>query len=184
MKRTNTPLEGLLLLETTRYDDLRGSFMEQFRVDRFAEATGWEVRFVQENESRSRRNVVRGLHFQQPPYAQAKLVRVAAGRVWDVAVDLRKESATFGRWYGVELSAENGRQLFIPQGFAHGFVALSEEAVLQYKCDQYYHPASEGGICWNDPTLAIAWPVSASEAILSERDQHHPTWSEWLKQQQ
>ncbi len=183
MKRIDTPLEGLFVLEATRYNDLRGSFMESFRVDRFAELTGLEVNFVQENESRSRRNVVRGLHFQQAPYAQAKLVRVAVGRVWDVAVDLRSESTTFGRWYGTELTAENGRQLFIPKGFAHGFVALSDEAVLQYKCDQYYHPASESGICWNDPALAIAWPVSVSEAILSERDQHHQTWNEWLKQQ-
>ena len=170
------------MVAPTRYDDHRGSFMESFRVDRFAELAGREVHFVQENESRSRRNVVRGLHFQQAPYAQAKLVRVASGRVWDVAVDLRPESATFGRWYGAELSAENGLQLFIPAGFAHGFVALSEEAVLQYKCDNYYHPEAEGGIRWDDPSIAIAWPVGSDEAMLSERDEKHPSWNEWLEQ--
>ena len=182
MRRIDTPIEGLFMVAPTRYEDHRGSFMESFRADRFALIAGSEVHFVQENESRSRRNVVRGLHFQQAPYAQAKLVRVSSGRVWDVAVDLRPESATFGRWYGTELSAENGLQLFIPAGFAHGFVALSEEAVLQYKCDNYYHPESEGGIRWDDPSIAIAWPVACDEAILSERDEKHPSWNEWLEQ--
>lgn len=181
MKRIDTPIEGLFIVAPTRYEDHRGSFMESFRADRFAELAGLEVHFVQENESRSRRNVVRGLHFQQAPYAQAKLVRVTSGRVWDVAVDLRPESATFGRWYGIELSAENGLQLFIPAGFAHGFVALSEDAVLQYKCDNYYHPEADAGIRWDDPSIAIAWPIEKDDAILSERDEKHPSWNEWLE---
>lgn len=170
MKVLKTDLEGVLIVEPTLHCDRRGSFMESFNEERFCALTGLTIRFVQDNESRSCRQVVRGLHYQLPPYAQAKLVRVVAGRVWDVAVDLRRSSPTFGRYVGVELSGENRRQLYIPQGFAHGFVALSDEAVVQYKCDQYYHPEAESGIRWDDPTLAILWPVSPSEAILSERD--------------
>lgn len=170
MRVLTTELEGVLLIEPTLHCDQRGSFMESFNEARFHSLTGLSTRFVQDNESYSLRHVVRGLHYQCPPYAQAKLVRVVAGRVWDVAVDLRRSSPTFGRYVGVELSAENHLQLYIPHGFAHGFVALSEEAVVQYKCDQYYHPEADGGIRWDDPALAIPWPIDPSEVILSERD--------------
>lgn len=180
MKLTRCTIEEVLLLEPTRYEDNRGSFMESFNELRFAELTGLHTRFVQDNESRSVRGVVRGLHYQLPPFAQAKLVRVVAGHVWDVAVDIRRGSPTFGRSVVVELSAENGRQLYIPQGFAHGFAVLSDEAVFQYKCDNYYHPEAEGGIRWDDPSLAIEWPFTASEAILSERDLHHPLLADAL----
>jgi dTDP-4-dehydrorhamnose 3,5-epimerase len=136
------------------------------------------VTFVQDNESRSRRGVLRGLHFQREPYAQAKLVRVVQGRVLDVAVDIRPESPTFGRYVAVELSGENHRQLFIPKGFAHGYVVLEDDTVFQYKCDEFYHPASEGGIAWNDPQIGIEWPLTESEIILSDKDRKHPTLKE------
>jgi dTDP-4-dehydrorhamnose 3,5-epimerase len=127
---------------------------------------------VQDNESRSRRGVLRGLHFQREPYAQAKLVRVVQGRVLDVAVDIRPESPTFGKYVAVELSGENHRQLFIPKGFAHGYVVLEDDTVFQYKCDEFYHPASEGGIAWNDPQIGIEWPLTESEIILSDKDRN------------
>lgn len=174
MEITKCPIEGLYILEPQCHADERGYFMESFRADEFTRLTGVEPHFVQENESLSRRGVVRGLHYQLPPYAQAKLVRVVRGEVWDVAVDLRRSSPTFGEHLAVRLSAENRRQLYIPEGFAHGFVALSEEAVLQYKCSEYYHPEAEGGVAWDDATLAIEWPIAAEDVMLSAKDRQHP----------
>lgn len=172
IKKSN--IEGVWILEPNCHADQRGYFMETFREEEFRRLTGIDPHFVQENESLSKRDVVRGLHYQLPPYAQAKLVRVVRGEVWDVAVDMRRSSPTFGAYVAVTLSAENRRQLYIPEGFAHGFVALSEEAVLQYKCSAYYHPEAEGGVAWNDPTLAIAWPIAPDEVCLSPKDQQHP----------
>lgn len=180
MKIQQTDIAGVWILEPTLHVDQRGYFFESFRADRFRSLTGLEVAFVQENEAMSRRGVVRGLHYQLAPYAQAKLVRVVAGTVWDVAVDMRRSSPTFGRYVAVELSAENKRQLFIPKGFAHGYAVLSEEAVFQYKCDAYYHPEAEAGVRWDDPTIGIQWPLAVEEMILSERDQLHPAFSEAL----
>ncbi len=170
MNVLKTNIDGVLILEPTRYGDQRGYFMESFSARDFEQAVGYSVHFVQDNESLSAKGVLRGLHFQREPYAQAKLVRVVRGRVLDVAVDIRKGSPTFGRYVAVELSGENGRQLFIPKGFAHGFLALEDETVFQYKCDEYYHPESEDGIAWNDPEVAIDWGVGEDEVILSEKD--------------
>lgn len=173
MKVINTEIEGLVVLEPRLYNDHRGYFFEAFSEAEFAEKVT-PVRFVQDNESKSSYGVLRGLHFQKPPHAQAKLVRVVRGRVLDVAVDLRKGSATYGRYAAVELSEDNHLQLFIPRGFAHGFCVLSDEAVLQYKCDNYYAPSSEGAIRWDDPELAIDWMLPESDVILSEKDSGHP----------
>lgn len=170
MRVQKTDIEGVLIVEPTVHGDQRGYFMESFSERDFEAATGLTVRFVQDNESRSRRGVLRGLHFQREPYAQAKLVRVVQGRVLDVAVDIRPGSATFGRYVAVELSAENHRQLFIPKGFAHGYVVLEEDTVFQYKCDEYYHPESEDGIAWNDPEIGIEWGVEESEVVISQKD--------------
>lgn len=178
MNVLRTDIEGVLIIEPTVHGDSRGYFMESFSQRDFAAQTGLEVRFVQDNESRSRRGVLRGLHFQREPHAQAKLVRVVSGRVLDVAVDIRPESPTFGKYVAVELSGDNHRQLFIPKGFAHGYVTLEEDTVFQYKCDEYYHPESEDGIAWNDPEIAIRWPLAESEIILSEKDSNRPTLSE------
>lgn len=173
MKIDRTDIEGVLILEPDLFGDARGYFFESFSRQRFEEVAG-PVDFVQDNESKSRYGVVRGLHFQYGDAAQAKLVRVVAGTVLDVAVDIRRGSPTFGRHVAVELSGENHRQLFIPRGFAHGFAVLSDEAVFQYKCDNYYAPASEGGIAWDDPALAIDWRLPAGEILLSEKDRRHP----------
>ncbi len=156
-------------MEPCVFRDERGYFFENFSRRIFEETIG-KVDFVQENESCSSYGVVRGLHYQLPPYTQAKLVRVVEGRVWDVAVDLRKGSATFGRYLAVELSGENKKQFFIPRGFAHGFAVLSEVAVFQYKCDNYYAPEAEGGIRFDDPQLGIDWRVEPEKRILSEKD--------------
>lgn len=178
MNVIKTDIEGVFVIEPQVFGDARGYFFESFNAERFLAQTGIEVTFVQDNESRSRRGVLRGLHFQREPYAQAKLVRVVQGRVLDVAVDIRPESPTFGRYVAVELSGENHRQLFIPKGFAHGYVVLEDNTVFQYKCDEFYHPASEGGIAWNDPQIGIEWPLSESEIILSDKDRKHPTLKE------
>ncbi|MBR5699663.1 MAG: dTDP-4-dehydrorhamnose 3,5-epimerase, partial [Bacteroidales bacterium] len=154
MKIIKTPIEGLLIIEPRVFGDERGYFFESYSERDFIEAVG-PVKFVQDNESKSRYGVLRGLHFQKEPYAQAKLVRVVSGAVLDVAVDLREGSPTFGQHFSVELTGENHRQFFIPKGFAHGFCVLSEEVVFQYKCDEFYHPEAEGGIAWDDPDLAI-----------------------------
>lgn len=166
-------MEGVVELEPQVFGDVRGYFFESFSQRVFDELVG-KVDFVQDNESKSSYGVIRGLHYQLPPYTQAKLVRVVKGRVLDVAVDLRKGSATFGKHVAVELSEENRKQLFIPGGFAHGYAVLSEEAVFQYKCDNYYAPGHEGGIRFDDPALRIDWQIPAEKMILSEKDLKRP----------
>lgn len=173
MNVLRTDIEGLVIIEPKVHGDERGYFFESFSERDFAAGVA-ETSFVQDNESRSVYGVVRGLHFQRPPHSQAKLVRVVKGRVLDVAVDLRKDSPTFGRHIAVELSEENHRQVFLPKGFAHGFSVLSEEAVFQYKCDDYYAPECEGAVAWDDPDLDIDWKVPADKVILSEKDRRHP----------
>ena len=173
MNIIETGIEGLVILEPKVFGDERGYFFESFNEREFAEKVD-SVRFVQDNESKSRYGVLRGLHFQKGEFAQAKLVRVVSGSVLDVAVDLREGSPTYGRWHAEELTGENHRMMFIPRGFAHGFAVLSAEVVFQYKCDNFYCPSSEGGIAWNDPTLAIDWRIPAEAVILSEKDKHHP----------
>ena len=174
MKFTELEIEGVWLIEPVRHGDSRGYFFESFRADEFACATGVERPFVQDNESMSRRGVLRGLHFQRGEAAQSKLVRVSRGRVYDVAVDLRPGSRTFGKYVGVELSGENGRQLYIPRGCAHGFLVLSDEAQFQYKVDNYYCPDAEGAIRYDDPTIGVAWPSEGLTLILSEKDLRAP----------
>ena len=173
MKLIKTYIEGVTVIEPKVFSDSRGCFFESFSERDFAEEVG-PVRFVQDNESRSVYGVIRGLHFQKHPHAQAKLVRVVKGKVLDVAVDLRKDSPTFGQHVAMELSDENRRQMFIPRGFAHGFSVLSEEAVFQYKCDSYYAPESEGSLAWNDPDMNIDWNVPAGSEILSDKDRMSP----------
>jgi dTDP-4-dehydrorhamnose 3,5-epimerase len=171
----STPLEGVLLLELRVYRDERGFFIETFRREHFARL-GLDVDLVQDNHSRSSRGTVRALHFQTPP-GQAKLVRCARGSVWDVVVDLRRSSRTFGEWWGADLSDENHAQVWIPAGFAHGFCVTSDIADVVYRCSAYYDPAAERGIAWNSPELDIAWP--ATSPILSARDRLHPTFSQY-----
>lgn len=173
MEVIHTEIEGLLIIQPKVFGDERGYFFESFSMKEFEEKVSKTV-FVQDNESKSRYGVLRGLHFQKPPFAQAKLVRVVTGRVLDVAVDIRNDSPTFGRYFSLELSGENKLQLFVPRGFAHGFVVLSDEAVFQYKCDNYYSPAHEGAIRWNDPRLHIDWQLPQNEIILSEKDKNNP----------
>ncbi|MBQ8778598.1 MAG: dTDP-4-dehydrorhamnose 3,5-epimerase [Alistipes sp.] len=173
-----TAIESVLIIEPKLFGDERGYFFESYNEERFRAETGIETRFVQDNESRSKYGVLRGLHFQRPPYAQAKLVRVIKGRVLDVAVDIRTGSPTYGRYVAVELSEDNHRQLFIPKGFAHGYAVMSDEAIFQYKCDNLYHPECEGAIVWNDPSIAINWGISEADIILSEKDKHNPTFAE------
>lgn len=173
MNIINTEIEGVLVIEPRIFQDSRGYFFESFNQREFEEKVG-TVRFVQDNESKSCYGVVRGLHFQKGEHAQSKLVRVVRGTVLDVAVDLRPGSSTFGRHVAVELSEENHRQFFIPQGFAHGFSVLSDEVIFQYKCDNFYCPSSEGAIAWDDPDLGIDWRIPADRIILSEKDKNHP----------
>ncbi|MBO7261342.1 MAG: dTDP-4-dehydrorhamnose 3,5-epimerase [Alistipes sp.] len=173
-----TAIEGVLIIEPQIFGDERGYFFESYNEERFLSETGIAVHFVQDNESRSKRGVVRGFHFQRPPHAQAKLVRVVKGKVVDVAVDIRTGSPTYGKYVAVELSEDNHRQLFIPRGMAHGFVVMSDEAIFQYKCDNYYHPESEGAIAWNDPTIGMDWGVAEADIILSEKDRQNPTLAE------
>ena len=163
----------MVIIEPDVFGDDRGYFFESYNQARF-DAAVRPVRFVQDNESKSKFGVLRGLHFQCGRAAQSKLVRVVKGKVLDVAVDIRRGSPTFGRHVAVELTAENKRQFFVPRGFAHGFSVLSDEAVFQYKCDNYYAPGSEGGIAWDDPALAIDWRLPAGEILLSEKDRRHP----------
>ena len=178
MKVINTDIPGLLILEPVIHGDARGYFFEAFNQKDFDEAVGMHVTFVQDNESKSSYGVLRGPHFQKGDHAQAKLVRVVSGRVLDVAVDMRPGSPTFGRHVSVELTGENHRMFFIPRGFAHGFSVLSEEAVFQYKCDNYYCPESEGGIAWDDPSLGIDWQLPAEAVKLSDKDRRNPKISE------
>lgn len=169
MKVIKTDIEGVVIIEPQLFGDSRGYFMESYS-ERVFERLVAPVRFVQDNESRSRYGVVRGLHYQREPYSQSKLVRCLEGRVLDVAVDIRPESPTYGKYVAVELSADNHRQLFIPKGFAHGFAVLSKEALFAYKCDEFYHPEAECGIAWDDPTLSIDWGLPKEDIILSEKD--------------
>lgn len=174
MAAIKTEIEGVYIIEPRVFGDERGYFFESFNAERFLADTGVNTTFVQDNESKSKYGVLRGLHFQKPPYAQSKLVRVVKGRVLDVAVDIRVGSPTYGKYVAVELSEDNHRQFFLPRGMAHGFAVLSEEAVFQYKCDNLYHPESEGSIIWNDPAIGIDWGVKEEDVILSEKDKHHP----------
>lgn len=170
MKATETELKGCFILEPKVYEDSRGYFYETFNHNRFCEAIGRQVDFVQDNQSFSKGGVIRALHYQVGDHAQAKLVRVLQGKVLDVAVDLREGSETFGQHVAVELSSENRKQIFIPKGFAHGFAVLSDSAEFFYKCDNYYNAGSEGGIIYNDRDLEIDWKLSETEVILSEKD--------------
>ncbi len=180
MKVIKTDIEGVVILEPRLFEDARGYFMESYSEAVFNREIR-DIKFVQDNESKSSYGVVRGLHFQLPPHAQSKLVRVVRGAVLDVAVDIRRGSPTFGHHVAVELSAENHRQLFIPRGFAHGFSVLSKEVVFQYKCDNLYAPLSEGAIAWNDPAIGIDWRIPADKVLLSPKDSHHPTLAEAAK---
>jgi dTDP-4-dehydrorhamnose 3,5-epimerase len=170
-----TIIKGVWIITPKVFADARGYFMESFRQDAFEKNIG-RIVFVQDNESQSSYGVLRGLHFQLPPFEQSKLVRVVQGTVWDVAVDIRRDSPTFGKYVAVELSAENKRQLFIPHGMAHGFVVLSDTAVFAYKVDSYYAPQAERSIRFDDPTIGIDWPVPADKLILSDRDKKHPSF--------
>ncbi len=181
MNVIKTDLDGVVIIEPRIFNDDRGYFFESFSErDFFANVR--EIHFVQDNESKSSYGVLRGLHFQKPPFAQSKLVRVIKGAVLDVAVDIRVGSPTFGKYVAVELSADNHRQFFIPRGFAHGFSVLSDEVIFQYKCDNFYAPQYEGAIAWNDPTLNIDWRIPADDVVLSEKDKKHPLLkdAEWL----
>lgn len=180
MNIIKTSIEGVVILEPRIFADDRGYFFESFSQKVFDELVR-PIRFVQDNESKSKYGVLRGLHFQKGEHAQSKLVRVVKGQVWDVAVDIRRGSPTFGKYVSVELSEENKRQFFIPRGFAHGFAVLSQEAIFQYKCDHYYAPESEGAIAWNDPDIGIDWPVAASDILLSEKDKKHPRLADSLE---
>ena len=179
MEVIKTDIEGVVILEPRVFRDARGYFFESFSAREFGEKVA-PVTFVQDNESYSSYGVIRGLHFQKPPFTQAKLVRVIKGAVLDVAVDIRKGSPTYGQHVAVELTAENHRQLFIPHGFAHGFSVLSDEVLFQYKCDNYYAPQSEGGILWNDLSLGIDWRIPVEKAILSEKDFNHPLLKDYV----
>ena len=178
MNFIETGIPGLMILEPKVFGDARGYFFEAYNRRVFEEGVGAVVDFVQDNESRSSYGVVRGLHFQKGEWAQAKLVRAVEGSVLDVAVDIRPGSPTYGQHASVLLSADNHRMLFIPRGFAHGFSVLSETAVFQYKCDNYYHPEADAGIAWDDPDLAIDWQIPAGQILLSEKDRHHPLLKE------
>ena len=169
MNVIKTAIDGVFILEPRLFEDARGYFFESFNQREFEEKVA-PVVFVQDNESKSSYGVVRGLHYQKPPYTQSKLVRVVKGAVLDVAVDVRKGSPTFGQHVAVELTGENHRQFFIPRGFLHGFSVLSEEVVFQYKCDNFYAPASEGAVAWDDPDLGIDWPVAPEQMLLSDKD--------------
>lgn len=175
MKVTDTELPGVRIIEPRVFGDARGFFLETFQAQRYRDEAGIDLPFVQDNHSRSRRGVLRGLHAQSPN-PQGKLVRVARGEVFDVAVDIDPASRTFGRWVGVVLSEENQKQLWIPPGYAHGFVVLSEIADFEYKCTDYYHPAAEIGVIWNDPDVGIEWPIR--DVQLSKKDEALPTLAE------
>lgn len=176
MNVEKTPIDGVLVIHPDVFGDERGFFLESYNADRYAEV-GIDTRFVQDNLSKSRRGVLRGLHFQTGEYAQGKLVQVITGMVWDVAVDIREGSKTYGQWFGVELSGENHTQFWIPPGLAHGFVTLEDDTIFSYKCTALYAPEHEGGILWNDPTLNITWPIPAEEILVSEKDKKHPIFA-------
>ena len=175
MEIIKTDIEGVVIIEPKIFGDERGYFYESFNAAEFEAKTGVKTTFVQDNQSKSCYGVLRGLHFQKPPYAQSKLVRVVQGSVVDVAVDIRKGSPTFGKYVAVTLTEQNHRQLFIPRGFAHGFIVTSPTAIFQYKCDNLYAPQAEGAIAWDDSEIGINWGIEPQNIILSEKDKHHPT---------
>ena len=175
MNFIKTEIEGVYIIEPKVFGDNRGYFFESYNEKEFKQ-NGLDYTFVQDNQSKSKKGVLRGLHFQKT-YPQAKLVRVLEGEVFDVAVDLRKDSKTYGKWVGVILSSENKRQFMIPRGFAHGFVVLSESATFTYKCDEFYHPEDEGGLMWNDEDINIEWPYEG-EVLISEKDKNNPSLKE------
>ena len=177
MEIIKTNIEGVVIIEPRIFKDDRGYFFESFSQREFEEKV-CKTTFVQDNESKSSYGVLRGLHFQKPPFAQSKLVRVVKGAVLDVAVDIRKDSPTFRQHVAVELTEDNHRQFFIPRGFAHGFSVLSKEVIFQYKCDNFYAPQSEGAIAWDDPDLGIDWQISIDDILLSEKDKSHPKLAE------
>ena len=177
MNVVKTIIDGVVIIEPRIFEDERGYFYESFSQREFEEKVCNTV-FVQDNQSKSTYGVVRGLHFQKPPYAQSKLVRCVSGKVLDVVVDIRRNSPTFGRYISVELSGENHRQLFIPRGFAHGYAVLSDEAVFQYKCDNFYNKESEGAIAWDDPEINVDWLIPADKVILSVKDMQNRTLAE------
>lgn len=178
MNIIETPLQGLLIIEPRIFNDDRGYFFESYNADAFKKATGLDINFVQDNQARSTINVLRGLHYQNAPHAQTKLIRALEGAIWDVVVDLRKNSATYGRWYGVELSAENKRQFLVPKGFAHGYSVLTPTAEVFYKCDDFYSKENEGGLYYADPEINIDWKIDINNAIVSEKDKVQPTLKE------
>jgi dTDP-4-dehydrorhamnose 3,5-epimerase len=178
MQITTTPIEGVLVLQPTIWNDARGFFFEAYNKATFTRL-GIHMEFVQDNQSYSGRGVLRGLHFQRPPFAQTKLIQVLQGEILDVAVDLRHESATFGQSFSIRLTAQQKNQLLVPKGFAHGFVVLSETAHVLYKCDQFYSQPHDSGIRYDDPDLAIEWPLPADELIISEKDQRLPSFREY-----
>lgn len=179
MKVIKTNIDGPVIIEPRVFEDSRGYFFESFSQREFDEKVG-HVTFVQDNESMSSYGVVRGLHFQRPPFAQSKIVRCVKGAVLDVAVDIRKGSPTYGQHVAVELTENNHRQFFIPKGFAHGFAVLSDVAVFQYKCDEFYHPEAEGGISIFDDSLGIDWRIPADKVMLSDKDTHHPLLKDFV----
>ncbi len=175
-----TEIDGLVIIKTKKFFDERGYFFESFHKNQFEDFIGEKIEFVQENESESSKNVVRGLHFQNPPFGQGKLVRVPFGKVLDVVVDIRKNSKTYGKHFSLELSNENGYQLWIPEGFAHGFISLDDRSILTYKCTNYYNKESEGAILWNDPLLQINWRID--NPIVSEKDKVAIEFSNFVSQ--
>lgn len=179
MKVEETPLKGCFIIHDTVFGDARGGFFESFNRKTFFNLTGLDVDFVQDNQSSSVKGVLRGLHFQKGDAAQAKLVRVLRGAVYDVAVDLRKDSPTFGQHFGIELTESSHTQLFVPRGFGHGFVVLSETATFFYKCDNYYNKGAEGGLIYNDPEIGINWQLKDEEFILSDKDKVNPTFQQY-----
>jgi len=177
MEIIKTPIPDLLIIKPRVFADTRGFFCETYNENKFRKV-GIDLHFCQDNQSKSSYGVIRGLHYQLNPQSQSKLVTVALGSVWDVAVDLRKDSPSFGQWYGIELTEENHLQFLIPQGFAHGFSVLSETALFTYKCDNFYSPNLERGIMYNDPALAIDWKIPADKAIISDKDTKHPLFKD------
>ncbi|WP_407483441.1 dTDP-4-dehydrorhamnose 3,5-epimerase [Elizabethkingia meningoseptica] len=178
MKLIETPLKDCYVIEPSVFEDERGYFYEKYNEKKFEELTGLNGHFVQDNISKSSFGVLRGLHLQKGDHAQAKLVSCLEGRVWDIAVDVRENSPTFGQWYGMELSAENKLQFYVPRGFAHGFVVLSETAIFSYKCDNFYKKEAEGCVKYNDPDLNIDWKIAESDIILSDKDQNAPAFKD------
>jgi dTDP-4-dehydrorhamnose 3,5-epimerase len=178
MNVIKTPIEGLLIIEPKIHKDDRGYFFESYNKQALETASSYNTALVQDNQARSIKNVLRGLHYQNLPTPQAKLIRVLEGSIWDVAVDIRKDSKTYKQWFGIELTAENKRQLLIPHGFAHGYAVLSDTAEVFYKCDNYYNKAAEGGMYYADPEIGIDWKIDLSNAIVSDKDKNQPLFKD------